>query len=89
MCRASKGDLFRRLVTIRVSAAGPDAQMCPVVAMAEHFAATNHIVQTEPLFRHGDGSYITRGTESTLRVNLYDQAFGAAIGLRHVQNKPD
>lgn len=25
--------------------------------MAEHFAATNHFVQTEPLFRHGDGSY--------------------------------
>ena len=71
-------------MTIQVSAAGPEAQMCRVVAMAEYFAATNHFAQTEPLFRHGDGSYIKYQGPS----QRYDQAFGAAIGLRHVQNKP-
>ena len=59
-CRSSKGDPFRRSVTIRVSAAGPDAPMCPVRAMATYLEATTHFTANEPLFRHADGSYITR-----------------------------
>ena len=59
-CRSSKGDPFRRSVTIRVSAAGPDAPMCPVRAMVAYLEATTHFAANEPLFRHHDGSYITR-----------------------------
>jgi hypothetical protein len=34
--------------------------MCPVRAMVAYSEATTHFVANEPLFRHHDGSYITR-----------------------------